>query len=400
MVTARSDSYAAASGGGVYAGIAGLPSWVTGAVARRWAPIPGGTLSDVDPDPTQTSAWSQSGQGQVMEAWNGASFDQDTGTLWITDAGGHSNYYGNEIYMRRHMVEVPAFAMLLGPSDLASYSQATGTASTYSDGRPRSTHTYNACVYVPGYGPALAGLPATSPLGQDDGTGALVIFDETTGAATFGASRPYGGGGSTTGAAACFDATRGTAGSVWRRNQGTQAIQRYDVATEAWAANVGDVMAWAGSCSLAAHPSGEYLLVGNGDNLGAAGATQQSVSGGWCVFDPTGAGGTYYHYPTFTGAVSGGLWPGKCQPMWVAALGCFCAWDNTTDRTRISTLTPGADPFNDAWTISYLSVDAGNTVTPNSAQPQGTYGRFVYWASAGVFLLVNAANEPGYFFKA
>jgi hypothetical protein len=64
----------------------------------------------------------------------------------------------------------------------------------------------------------------------------------------------------------------------------------------------GDLLAWSGQCSLAAHPGGSYLLVGNGDT-----DQGQTVSGGWCVFDPAGTGGTYYHSPTFSGTVSGGL---------------------------------------------------------------------------------------------
>jgi hypothetical protein len=120
------------------------------------------------------------------------------------------------------------------------------------------------------------------------------------------------------------------------------------------------------------------------------------------VFDCTAE---TWHFPTFSGAPAvnnpgtGGLWPGLCQPTWVPNLGAFCAWDNDTSRTLITTLAPGADPRTDAWTVSTLAVDGGNTVTPSAAQGNGTYGRFQYWPAGGGFVLLNAASGPGYFFK-
>lgn len=368
-----------------------LPSWVTGATARTWVTIPGSALSAADPDPGRTAPWSGSGgQASIVSAWGSAWLDPETGLQYIT-GGGHSNYYGNEFYSRDLAVASPSWTRVSEPSDLGTpastnYGHGVGTATAYSDGRLRSTHTYNALVWAPGTGPVMAGLSSRTTDGGN-GSMALITFDAADGSSTLSSTATSSGSG--TPIAACYDATRGTAGVVWIRRTGTSFMLKHDIAADT-RSTVGGQEAWSGGCSLAAHPSGDYLLVGNGDALG------QTVSGGWCVFDC--ATGTYYT-PTFTGTVSGGLDPGECQPVWVESLGCFCAWDNATVRDRITTLTPGADPFTNDWTISYLSIDGSNAVTPSAAQGAGTYGRFAYWEQAGGFVLFNAADEAGFFFK-
>jgi hypothetical protein len=165
-------------------------------------------------------------------------------------------------------------------------------------------------------------------------------------------------------------------------------MRRYDVAADSWS-DVGGVEALANMCSLAIHPSGDYILLGNGsDDLGQTRP--------WTVFRCSDGA---YLTPTFSGAVSGGLWPGKAQPVWVPSLGAFCCWDNDTARTLITTVTPGADPYTDTWTVSSLSVDGGNAITPSAAQVHGTFGRFAYWPDAGGFVQLNSTAGPGYFFK-
>ena len=370
-----------------------VPGWAANQASQTWAAIPGSALSSVDPDPGRTSAWAgSSGQTSVVDAWNGAAFDP-SGRMWLTALGGHSNYFGNEVYCWNLNKAAPDWTLVLAPSNLGSYSVASGTASLYSDGRPRSSHSYNTPVYIPGVGPAIAGMTSRTPDGGS-ATRAVYRFNEATGAATFGAEPSASG--SSTGAAACFDSTRGSLGSVWRRWAGTSVMQRYDVAADSWT-NVGSAQAYASAMSMAYYPGADLILLGNGDDQGGGQSFQ------WGLFDC--AAGTY-HFPTFTGAPAlgvahtGGLWPGDCQPVWVAALGCFCAWDNSTSRTLITTITPPASsPKTNAWTVSTLPVSGANTVTPSAAAGAGTYGRFAYWPAAGGFVLLNSNTEAGYFYK-
>ncbi len=386
------------------------PAW-TNITSATWIAIPGtSTLQSVDPkdnplvNPSYPAAapWDASGGlRDSITAWCGMCGDSSRGIMFQTAQGGHSNYYGNGVYRLSLNRAEPLWAVIKNPSNLPSYTIASGTDAAYSDGTPRSNHGYNSCVYIPGVGPALAGLEGVAHDGRL-GTRAVVTFSEANGVATFGSAPSASG--SSTGIAACYDGTRGAQGSVWKRHQGTSIIMRWDVATNTWSNNPSQSpQAWAGSVCLAAHPSGDYLLVGNGDNLGGGGAAQQTIAGGWLVFrcsDET------YHTPTFTGAPAlnnpqtGGLWPGKCQPVWVPSLGCFCAWDNSTSRTSIITITPPAsNPYSNAWTVGTLPVDGSNVVTPSAAASEGTYGRFFYWEPAGGFVVINAWNETGYFYK-
>ena len=82
---------------------------------------------------------------------------------------------------------------------------------------------------------------------------------------------------------------------------------------------------------------------------------------------------------------------------WCAELGCVLVW-SSTDRTKVTTLTPTGDPYSAPWQLGELSVSASNAVTPSPRRPQGTYGRFFYSRRLGGCGVINATNEPVYFF--
>ncbi len=159
-------------------------------------------------------------------------------------------------------------------------------------------------------------------------------------------------------------------------------------------------------------PSLNLVLVGNGgDDQGGIG--YQAITGGFGILDPVT--GTFYAkgmtttYPTFTGApttapagFATGLWAGTCQPRWSARLGAFLAWDNSAgSTTQVMKITPpsSGNARTGTWTITYLPVDVGNTVTPSAAVATGTYGRFFLWDSLGICGVINSVNETGYFFR-
>lgn len=74
-------------------------------------------------------------------------------------------------------------------------------------------------------------------------------------------------------------------------------------------------------------------------------------------------------------------------------------WSNSTNTTQITTLTPGANPRTDAWTVSTLPVSGANAVTPSARVSQGTYGRFAYSPRLGGFLVFNSTSGSHYFYK-
>lgn len=387
----------------------GLPAWVSSVASQTWTQIPGNTLSDIDPgnDSNYTSspgseAWRGTGGiNASMTAWNGAAHDPATGRMYQIAEGGHGDYAGNGVYVWDLSLATPAWSIILPPSgaigqpSVADYSDGQEASGTYSDGRPRSWHGYNGSVWVPGVGPCMAGQTAQHSTGVI-GPRRVVKFSASTGEATFGSAATATGNGSSI--AACYDSTRGSSGSIWRRWHGTAKLERYDIAADSWV-QVGSLEAWNGANSLTYLSGHDCILIGNGQGYGTPG---QSITGGFCIFDC--AAGTY-HYPTFTGAPSlgsahnGGLWPGEVQPIWLEAKGYAVAWGNQTNRTQILRLTPGADPTSDAWTVDTLPVSGSNTHTPSAAQTNGTHGRFGYWAAVDALYLVNAATQQGSIYR-
>lgn len=383
-----------------------LPAWVQAIASQTWGEVPGNTLADIDPgnDAAYTAtpgseAWRGTGGiARTMTAWNGACHDRTTGRMYQCGEGGHTDHAGNAVYLWDINLATPTWSIVLPPSGaigqptVSSYNDGQEASGEYSDGRPRSWHGYNGHVWVPGLGAVMAGQTAQYNSGVI-GPRRCVFFDPDTGAATFGSTASATGNGSSI--AACYDSTRGTSGSIWRRWHGTAKMERYDIAADTWE-QVGSLEAWSGANSLTYLSGHDCILIGNGDD------GSQTIAGGFAVFDCSA--GTY-HTPTFTGAPSlnvahnGGLWPGRCQPIWLQSKGYAVAWDNDTNRTQILRLTPGANPKSDAWTVDTLPVDGGNTHTPSAAQANGTHGRFGYWAAADALYVINAVGEQGSLYR-
>lgn len=78
----------------------------------------------------------------------------------------------------------------------------------------------------------------------------------------------------------------------------------------------------------------------------------------------------------------------------VEALGKWFGWDNTTSTNTVTTLTPGADPFVDEWTVGSQAF-TGSTVSARTAN--GTYGRWGYFPNLKGFCVVNSVTEAGFF---
>lgn len=370
------------------------PAWRAAMAANTWAQVPTAELlSTLDPRdnaainpayPSNPEWRGSTGFASIMSAWCGACYDETDDVLWLPLQGGHADYAGNEPYKLGLRAEAPTWAMVRNPSgaigNVLTTNDGQEATGLYADGQPRAIHSYNKPVYVPGVGPFIA-VQGNTSWSAAAGTDKPVAIDPNTGLGTL---RPAACPSTATssGGGAAFDPTRGDQGSIWWRGAGTGYFCRYDVAAGSWV-TVGSSFAVSGYSSLCYLPDDDCIL------WGSNGATP------WAVVDC--ATGTRYT-PTFSGAVAGSLRPGSCQPRWVPSLGAVCAWDNDTDRTLITRLTPGANPRTDAWTIDTLTVDGGNAVTPSARAGNGTYGRFAFAPSMDGFVLINATNEQPYFF--
>lgn len=444
MVTARSDSYAASSGGGVYAGIDPIvPLWTLMA-AGTVAAMPGNMLADINPDNSAAinplhgggaspvaAPWHGLGYWpNIITSWCGLSFDP---TLWearMTNPGGHDGWWAPCSMRWNLLQETPAWSLVNVPPGAvgavatsysianAYFNNAVGgvnywdmpdAAGTGSSGIPRAIHTTNYAFFAPGIGHGNADEITIAPSGGSDPTHQCgYIVSDTTGLPIItSASGPNGSGGYS---CAAFDTTRGY---VWKK--GTGSFTYFDK----W--NLTNGAAWthgstlgfylSGPSSLEYSPDLDLILVGNG------GAPGQTLSGGWAILDPNPASGLFYatalaglgsHIAgsqagaTFVGAENGqyacGLHPGECQPRWSAIDQCFYAWDMTTGSTHklMRIKHTSGDPRNGTWTIDYLTFTGA---TPSARTGNGTYGRGFLIDDARLFVVVNSVNETGWKFK-
>jgi len=382
-------SYTVGPGGFVAGGRFYTPSWRRNQAANTWVEVPGNTLQSIDPEANPainpnfpgTAPWrGVGGQAQVMGSWSGGDFDLQNDDLWVY-GGGHADYAGNELYKVRIASDSADWLMVRPPTGavgnegvLDDGQELTGR---YFDGRPRSTHSYNRPVYIPATGLAIGTLGNTYRVSE--GTREFLQFDAAKGEPTYGPNAPFG---NPTSSAAAYDSLRHC---VYWRTSGTGAVQKYDLDTQEWstvqtsgptAGTVGS-----GDCGIefAADLDCLFLIIGE--------STYRAMD---CA---TGAMSSI----TLEGSPVGAVLRGSCRPRWVPNLRAFACWDNTTDTGVINLVSPPSENiFSSAWTVSQLPV-TGSTV-PTVKTQWGTFGRFFYSRKLNGFGVVNATNQPIYFY--
>lgn len=381
------------------------PTWRTSMVANTWAQVPASnTLSSIDPESDtsinpngvgQLSPWhGVGGQHMVIDAWNSACYDDSTHTLYVGPAGGHGDYAGNERYKIRMSDASPAWNMFGRPTgaigNTGILDDGNGASGAYFDGAPRSTHTYNYSVFVPGVGPVIARLPAVYRTA--DNVAKAFSINPSTGAFTLLAdySAVSGVSNVVTVGACCYDPSRHC---IWMMHTGTCKLVKLDCATNVVTSYGTSDNHTAGINCLVYVASQDCLLM---FGFGASGYLD--YPSGFSMFNLTTYAQTALSYagsfaPGFTlksdTSISGIVWDENRQR--------FVMWHNATNRTQLSTLTPNG-AFTNAWTAGTLTAGVANAVTPSPPAANGTYGRFALSPSYdGVFLL-NAVGEQPYFY--
>jgi hypothetical protein len=372
---------------------------------NTWSVIPMAVKLD-DIDPIYDAAINPEGVGNAPEwspdssrwsrivvAWNGMSYNMDADEAWMLHCGGHTDYGGNEVLACDFNSDAPEWRMVRKPSgaignEIVTLDGLEG-GGVYSDGRPRSSHSYNVQLYVPGLGPILIGCPGPWYAG-----GGLVkwmvIVDETDGEPTFTPQMSVISTDNLAGSGCCYDPHRNC---VWLAQKGNNALVKIIPGagndwTNCSGSAVGSAISKGSGASIAYHPESHCLLIGNNTN--------STTHGSYRVFDPEN---TTLYTPTNSGSVSGGLLGGDSQPRWVETLGAFCVWDNASSTTLITRITLGANPRTDAMTIDALTVAGGNAVTPSAKTANGTFGRFAHSERFGGFILFNSVSGDTYFYK-
>jgi hypothetical protein len=356
--------------------------------ANTWAEVPGNTLADIDPanDPAINPDYPGSdpwdgGYANIIDAWCGGCYDSDGDVLWLPLSGGHADYAGNQPIRISLRQDTCSWEMVRNPTGAigneGTLNDGEESSGVYFDGQPRAIHSYNKPVYVPGYGPVIAVQGNTYRSGQA-GTAKVIFIDEETGLGTFGAANPAPN--VSSGGGACWDSSREV---IYWRGAGTGSIRQYDPATDTWStAQNSGTTAISGYSGLAYSPELDCVLLVN-----------DFFTDNFQVFNPdTGA----LIEVGVTGSPVGSALSGYAQPVWVEELGAFAWWNNSTDLGVINIITPGADPFVDDWAISQLTVSGATT--PSAKTSNGTYGRFFYSRKLNGFGVINAVDEPIYFY--
>lgn len=136
MATPRADTYSAASGGAIYAGMAApssLPLWLQGKPLNEWFQIANTALMAT---------------GAAGHAFCGMALAERAGRAHcvVAAAGGHSDSFDNRVVSLDLMADVPAWT--LRHANTGSVSDP-GNQRYTPDGRPVSRHTYWNTYYVP-----------------------------------------------------------------------------------------------------------------------------------------------------------------------------------------------------------------------------------------------------------
>lgn len=357
---------------------------------HTWAAIPASnTLADLNPknDPAINPAyplspeWSGgSGFPGIIIPWCGAAWADERSELRLPLQGGHGNYAGNEPYAINLNVDAPAWRMLRPPSggigNVLTTDDGQEVTGNYADGRPRAIHSYNKHVYVPGFGFVMAVQGNTSWTAAA-GTNRTMLQDDDGEWSLLG-TNAYAG--ETSGGAACYDSIRH--GLWWFPQDGTRP-SFFDIDTATWSHKTTWEYfgTWGARCAI--HVPELDLIV----TLNVGGISVWNIANG-------------QHYePTLSGDMPEGFGlSGYTGAAWVSAIGALCLWHNASNTTAIATLTPGGDPFADAWTWGALPVATENAVTPSVSQGNGTYGRFFYSRRLRGFGVLNGVTEPIYFY--
>lgn len=391
------DNYTAPSGGSIYAGMAApasIPSWIVNQPVNTWGVVPAtNTIADLDPrnNPAYNSLfpapayWSaDSGQSAIISKWNGAALNYIDSRLRIFFSGGHADYGGNEHYEQDYLADPPNWRMVIPPSGAISAAYPSGfvtdvpaqeSTGLFTDGMPRTSHSYNKLAWVPDVGWVVANQSGVYR-SAGAGTNKQIIYNDDGTLQYFNGSFPASGSGSS-GMGCCYDPSRHC---LWVKAVGTSQMYKWDIATKVWTA-VGTALSGSSYTGMAYIPEHDCVFVMRQNQCYAF----NCATGSWVALN-------------LSASLVGMPINGEQQPVYIDN-NTVAVWDNDTQTTLINTLSFASNPYSETWQVSQLPVAPGNTVTPTAAQQYGTYGRFQWVPNLRIFVLVNAVNQPTYFYK-
>jgi len=134
-----------------------MPASIANLQAGQWLQLPNTKIRSVLPSPVP-----QGNPSDLVVAWGGGTVDTVRNRLLVW-GGGHSNYWGNEVYA----LDLPSLSIkrIVEPSPLTSQANCS---SALPDGTPVSRHTYDGLAYIAHADQFFAVNGSMSPCGYLD----------------------------------------------------------------------------------------------------------------------------------------------------------------------------------------------------------------------------------------
>jgi hypothetical protein len=343
------------------------PSWYSGLTLNTWTQLANtNTLSSVGANVGPSSSEA------VMTAYAGAAFASNFGTFgsMIHWNGGHSDYYGNEVYA--FDLNTSTWSMIKGPYT-GSMFPPSPVNGWWSDGTPAVPHTYYFVGYRPSTNEFIAGWRATTNQGGGNQPTPSRINLSTKVWVNSSQELPFTIGSDE---GCVYDSSRD---SLWYVSTifGVK-VGRYSFASDSFvgnyslssAVNEGPVVyVPTKDCILRFHTTG-----GNG----CLGIDCTNPSAGTVSIAFTGSGPSSYSYGNMA--------------HWSPNLGKV-VWYNSRSNSLYTLTPPSGDWKTQAWTWAAVPM-SGTTGTHSGST--GTYGKFqlAHWGSATVAIVNANYNGP------
>jgi chitodextrinase len=322
------------------------PTHITTQVAKTWKQPATNVIENV------ASATTAAKAASGMFAYSGGcDVNQATKEILVGPGGGHADYDGNGHYGLPLANASPAWRQVRSHSVSSNRSDFT---CTYADGQPRSPHSFDSCVWVPGINKYF--LCQFAGLWEDGQNGGRVFeFNETTGLWIARAYQP--GAGPSTGVI----------------DDKTNGVSRYDPYTGLiWNMPCVDPPWTFDPVSFATVQKGPNRHALNFVVTGCLAPEHRC----FVIYKPsTGAIRTYnldtdtYSTPTISGT---GPTQTAAGMRWHSPSDAFLAWGHSTNRQNLYMFAPPVPfTFGGTWTWTQVTPDASNTITPPNI---GTYG--------------------------
>jgi predicted 3-demethylubiquinone-9 3-methyltransferase (glyoxalase superfamily) len=336
---------------------AGLPC------ALGWFEIPNTSIGGLCPSYPEIQG--QSGCASIMSAWSGALVDSKRNRL-IIHGGGHSDYFGNEIYAIDFNATPIAPVLVKDAAHGSALSNISTCPEAFADGSPNARHTYNGLWYLPTqdlYWMYGAGLSACGNFSDGQWT-----FSPTAGTwhQLSNSTHPNSGQNGSTPQFAYDSATN----SIFDVEVNTGNFWQYAITSNTWA-NLGFISGCTtdNATSVVDPVHRLYFCVGSGDfhsvTLAAPFTSTNLASASGCSALVAAASPGFTFDPIqqkLVGYVSGNN---------------VITYDPVANACTTQTFTGG----------------------PTTAQPVGTFGRFQYMAGLGGFVYVGSTSTNVWFLR-